>query len=125
MALISGIAHVNLIVPADTLERATAFYAGTLGLAPRPVPHLQAHRLAWFDVGDSGQQVHIAFGRTCDFEGAAAQSSRHPCFRIGSPEALQQLQARVFAHFRDGGEAAPLACDEPGQVNSGESLVGL
>ena len=72
--LITGIAHVNLTVPAGTLEQANAFYGETLGLKARPVPQLQKGTLAWygltskcwriltdkdrFDIADSGQQVH-------------------------------------------------------------------
>lgn len=45
--MITGIAHVNLLVPAGTLELAEAFYADTLGLKRVPVPALQKHELAW------------------------------------------------------------------------------
>ena len=45
--LISGIAHVNLTVPAGTLDEANAFYGDTLGLTARPVPQLQKGTLAW------------------------------------------------------------------------------
>ena len=44
---ISGLAHVNLLVPAGTLDQAHAFYGGTLGLNARPVPELQKTSLAW------------------------------------------------------------------------------
>lgn len=55
--MITGIHHINLVVPPGTLALATDFYATTLGLTPRPVPHLQREKLAWFDIGDSGQSV--------------------------------------------------------------------
>lgn len=45
--MISGIAHVNLLVPAGSLELANRFYGDTLGLRPRAVPQLQKDRLAW------------------------------------------------------------------------------
>lgn len=120
--MISGIAHVNLVVPAGSLGSAHAFYGNTLGLVSTPVPALQRDRLAWFNIADSGQQVHIAFGRDIDFEGAAAKSSRHPCFRIASRESLLELQRRVWKHFEEGGDGAPLEADRPGEENSGTSL---
>jgi hypothetical protein len=55
--MITGIHHVNLVVPAGTLEHANAFYGETLGLTPRVVPQLQRETLAWFDIGSSGQYV--------------------------------------------------------------------
>ena len=121
MALITGLHHVNLIVPKNTLDQANEFYGTTLGLTSREVPQLQKGTLAWFDIGTSGQQIHVAFGRDTDFEAVAAKSSRHPCFKVGSPEALLQLQERMFKHFKDGGDSAPRECDEPGKENSGES----
>lgn len=48
--MISGLAHINLTVPKDTLAAATEFYGTTLGLTPRPVPSLQCGTLAWFDI---------------------------------------------------------------------------
>lgn len=45
--MISGIAHVNLTVPAGSLELANRFYGETLGLTPRAVPQLQKETLAW------------------------------------------------------------------------------
>lgn len=111
--MITGIAHINLIIPEGTLPQANAFYADTLGLTPRPVPQLQKHRLAWFDIGTSGQQVHIAFGPN------EVESKRHPCFQIESPEALLQLQKRIWAHYERKDEAAPKAADKPGEENSG------
>jgi catechol 2,3-dioxygenase-like lactoylglutathione lyase family enzyme len=48
MSLIQGIAHVNLTVPAGTLEAAAEFYEGVLGLKRVPVPVLQKDILAWY-----------------------------------------------------------------------------
>jgi 4-hydroxyphenylpyruvate dioxygenase-like putative hemolysin len=45
--MITGIHHVNLLVPEGTLDDATAFYGETLGLQPTPVPHLQIGKIAW------------------------------------------------------------------------------
>lgn len=95
---ILSLAHVNLTIPAGTLAEAQEFYGTTLGLTPRPVPHLQRDSLAWFDIGNSGQQVHIAFGDVKELEdnlpstaGAEAKDEvvwggarRHPCFKLGS-----------------------------------------
>jgi hypothetical protein len=114
--MITGIAHINLLVPPGTLPHATTFYSTTLGLTPRPVPAHRVHDLAWFDIGSSGQQVHIAPGSNEE------KSPRHPCFKLGSPEELVELvelRARIWAHYERGGEAAPLEADRPGVVNSG------
>ena len=45
--MITGLAHVNLLVPEGTLDQANDFYGNTLGLTPREVPSLQRGRLAW------------------------------------------------------------------------------
>ena len=117
--LITSIAHINLIIPHGTLDQAKDFYGNTLGLTPRAVPERQKTTLAWFDIADSGQQVHIAFGPD------EAKSSRHPCFRIGSPDALLELRQRIWEHHEKGGEAAPLEADRPGEENSGMSSSQL
>ncbi|KAJ2968924.1 hypothetical protein NUW58_g10111 [Xylaria curta] len=39
--MITGLHHINLVVPPDTLDDAAAFYGSTLGLTPRAVPALQ------------------------------------------------------------------------------------
>jgi hypothetical protein len=46
--MLTGIAHVNLTVPTDTLDEAEAFYSNTLGMQRVPVPALQKDRLAWY-----------------------------------------------------------------------------
>jgi 4-hydroxyphenylpyruvate dioxygenase-like putative hemolysin len=45
--MITGIAHVNLLVPAGTLDQAEEFYSGVLGFTRIPVPQLQRGTLAW------------------------------------------------------------------------------
>lgn len=45
---ITGIAHVNILVPPGTLDQAHAFYADTLGFTRSPVPALQKDTLAWY-----------------------------------------------------------------------------
>lgn len=115
--LITGLHHINLTVPHGTLDHAKSFYATTLGLTPRPVPAAQTHELAWFDIGASGQQVHVSLPKH-DRDAIPADASRHPCFRVGSPVALLALQERVRAHFERGGQDAPADADPPG-VSSG------
>lgn len=44
---IAGLAHVNILIPAGTLDQANTFYGDTLGLKARPVPELQRGSLAW------------------------------------------------------------------------------
>ncbi|EKV05088.1 hypothetical protein PDIG_37920 [Penicillium digitatum PHI26] len=112
--MISGIAHINLSIPRDTLEQAEEFYGTTLGLTPSPVPEFQKGTILWFDIGSSGQQVHISFGSTDPL------SSRHPCFKLSSREELEELKTNIYDHHVRGGAAAPLAADKPGEVNSGE-----
>ncbi|KAG0161545.1 putative glyoxalase family protein [Penicillium digitatum] len=111
--MISGIAHINLSIPRDTLEQAEEFYGTTLGLTPSPVPEFQKGTILWFDIGSSGQQVHISFGSTDPL------SSRHPCFKLSSREELEELKTNIYDHHVRGGAAAPLAADKPGEVNSG------
>ena len=118
--MITGIHHINLVVPASSFPAATAFYGTTLGLTPRAVPHLQRDTLLWFDVGCSGQQVHIAIGKPTDF---VAPSSRHACFKVASREELGRLRERVWAHFEEGGEGKPQEADRPGEGGSGAKGV--
>ncbi|KAA8646465.1 putative glyoxalase family protein [Aspergillus tanneri] len=110
--MITGISHINLLVPEGTLDQARRFYCDTLGLTSVPVPSLQKHTTAWFNINES-QQVHIAFG-TND-----PDSPRHPCFRVGSPDELNRLKQRIWDHHVQGGDAAPLAADKPGEAISG------
>lgn len=117
--MIVGLAHVNLIVPEGTMAQANEFYGDVLGLSPRPVPSLQKDSLAWFDIGSSGQQVHVACRGTGETE-----SPRHPCFKLGSPEELIDLQRKVFAHYERKTASSPRSADKPGEINSGESRLG-
>ncbi|KAK3069059.1 hypothetical protein LTR53_012896 [Teratosphaeriaceae sp. CCFEE 6253] len=115
--MISGLAHVNMLVPAGTLELAHDFYGSTLGLKSRDVPAHQKGSLAWFDLGESGQQIHIALGPNEE------KSSRHPCFKLENGEKLLELRQRVWEHYERGGQAAPKEADKPGAVNSGAQGV--
>ncbi|KAL4913879.1 hypothetical protein BDW62DRAFT_205141 [Aspergillus aurantiobrunneus] len=115
--MIIGLAHVNLLVPEGSLHLAEAFYGGTLGLTSAPVPHLQKGTVLWFNIGDSGQQVHVAPGIN-----ESKTSDRHPCFKLQSQEKLHELQQRIWDHLVRGGDAAPLNADKPGE-NSGTKGV--
>ncbi|RDW84238.1 putative glyoxalase family protein [Coleophoma cylindrospora] len=111
--MITGIAHVNITVPEGTLGHAEAFYGKTLGLQRVAVPVLQKDSLAWFDITPKGQQIHVAFGAN------ELHSSRHICFRIESPEALVELQKRIWDHHIIGDAASPKEADKPGEEDSG------
>ncbi|KAI1303956.1 hypothetical protein F5Y03DRAFT_358532 [Xylaria venustula] len=117
---IAGIHHINLVVPPDSLDEAVAFYGETLGLTPRTVPVLQKGTILWFDIGTSGQQVHIAPGDPKDF---SFHSARHPCFRVADGEQLLELRRKIHAHFQRGGIGAPKAADSPEGENSGAKGV--
>jgi len=113
-ALISGIAHINLIVPAGGLSAAQEFYSGTLGLTSVPVPKASVGKLAWFDITPGGQQIHIAIGPV------EVESARHPCFKLETEEKLWQMQARIYEHFKSTTrEGKPREADKPGEENSG------
>jgi len=59
------------------------------------------------------QQIHVAFGTN------EPDSTRHPCFRIGSIEDLQALRQRLWEHHLKGDAAAPMHVDKPGEKISG------
>ena len=67
-----------------------------------------------FDIGTSGQQIHIAFGAN------EPDASRHPCFGIESPDAMIELQKKIWEHHARKDASAPMAADQPGQANSGK-----
>ena len=83
-------------------------------LFPNPTPR--------FDITPQGQQVHVAHGTK---DSNIPLSSRHPCFKVASPEALLELRKRVWEAHKAGTEAAPLEADEPGKENSGMFLFAL
>ncbi|TVY39867.1 hypothetical protein LOCC1_G004306, partial [Lachnellula occidentalis] len=114
--MITGIAHVNILVPAGTLDRAEEFYAGTLGFTSIPVPELQKGSLKWFDIVPGGQQIHVALGTN------EPKSPRHPCFKVESPDALLKLQTRIYEHAQSGKEAAPLEADKPGESSGNKGV---
>ncbi|KAF9894837.1 hypothetical protein FE257_004458 [Aspergillus nanangensis] len=116
--MITGIAHINLLVPPGTLDKAHEFYVGTLGFTAAPVPELQKGTLAWFNITpDGSQQIHVAFGTN------EPGSSRHPCLKVSSPDALLALRQRIWDHHVAGSLGAPMEADKPGDQNSGASGV--
>lgn len=52
-------------------------------------------------------------------EATEPKSSRHPCFKLESPEALLELRQRIWDHHQNGGAAAPKEADKPGEADSG------
>lgn len=46
--MITGIAHVNLVVPPGTLDHAKDFYGGTLGFHSVTPPAIMQDVLAWW-----------------------------------------------------------------------------
>lgn len=58
-------------------------------------------------------------------EASEPKSSRHPCFKLESPEALLQLRQRIWEHHQKGGAAAPKEADKPGEADSGKLVTGL
>ena len=48
--MITGLAHINLLVPEGSLPEANEFYVQTLGLTARPVPQAQVETTAWYDI---------------------------------------------------------------------------
>ncbi|KAK4704227.1 hypothetical protein P7C70_g1978, partial [Phenoliferia sp. Uapishka_3] len=118
MAYITGIAHINLTVLPNTLDAAAEFWSDTLGFTEVPVPELQRGTLKWFDITPGGQQIHLAYDYPTSST-LSQPSRRHPCFKVGSPELLRQLQEKVWAHHQKGVASSPKTCDQPGEENSG------
>ncbi|KAJ5770592.1 uncharacterized protein N7511_002643 [Penicillium nucicola] len=111
--MISGIAHVNLTMPKGTLDHAKEFYGTTLGLVSAPVPELQIGTILWFNLGSSGQQIHVSVGTT------DPTATRHPCFKLDTREDLEAIKKNIYDHHVRGGAAAPMAADKPGEQDSG------
>ncbi|KAJ5663952.1 hypothetical protein N7507_004683 [Penicillium longicatenatum] len=111
--MIQGIAHVNLTVHPGTLDDALEFYSKTLELTPAPVPELQKGTILWFNIGSSGQQIHVTMGPT------DPEHTRHPCFKLDTREDLEAMKKKIHDHYARGGPAAPMAADKPGDMDSG------
>lgn len=141
--LIAGLAHINLNVPSsEHLAPATEFWAGVLGMKEIEVPAAEKNGLKWFVLFASshpitlkkptnptshpirfqmptGQQIHISVS-SVDPGSTHFQRTNHPCFQLKSPEALRELQERIWVHKRDSGsEAVACEADEPGKMDSG------
>lgn len=116
-SLISGLDHVNLLVPRQTLHLAHAFYAGSLGLSPLPVPESCPFKglVGWFDIAGSGQQIHIMSAHHLSPEQlrAQAESQRHLCFKIPTQEKLERIQNIIWQLYERRAEGDPVYCDEP------------
>lgn len=78
-----------------------------------PLSHVLIPTIIRFDITPGGQQIHIAFGQN------ELKSSRHPCFKLESPEALLELRTRVWEAHVAGGAGAPVEADKPGEKDSG------
>jgi len=53
--------HVNVVVPPGATDRVRGFYVDTLGLSEVAKPtEGVAQSGAWFDIGDTGSQVHVS-----------------------------------------------------------------
>jgi catechol 2,3-dioxygenase-like lactoylglutathione lyase family enzyme len=77
-----GIDHVQLAMPADGEDEATAFYEGVLGLPRRPKPEPLASRGGcWFET--DGAKVHL--GVEADFRPAR---KAHPALAVDDLPAL-------------------------------------
>lgn len=85
MAMITGIDHVQLAMPAGREALARAFYAGLLGLPEVPKPPLLAARGGcWFE----SDRVKLHLGVEADFRPAR---KAHPALLVDDLEALAAL----------------------------------
>jgi len=67
----------------------------------------------------SGQQVHVSLPAVPSGPDHF-KASNHPCFKLASAEALQELQRRIYEHKeKSGSAAAAYEVDTPGGENSG------
>ena len=66
--------HVNVVVPPDATARVRSFYVDVLGLreVAKPTEGV-AQSGAWFDIGDTGSQVHVS----------EREGERHPQAHFG------------------------------------------
>jgi hypothetical protein len=89
-ALIAALDHVQVGAPAGCEALARAFYGELLELPELPKPRaLEARGGVWFAL-DDGRQLHVGV----DPEFACARKA-HPALALHSPEALEQLAARM------------------------------
>lgn len=69
-----------------------------------------------FDIGSSGQQIHVTCGPT------DPKSTRHPCFKLPGRDELEAIKKSIYDHHIRGGPAAPMAADKPGEEGSGKDF---
>lgn len=87
--MIIGLDHLQLAIPPGQEDRATAFYAGVLGLTPAPKPPaLQDRGGVWFTA--PGMSLHL--GVEDPFLPAR---KAHPAFRVAS---LPETKAHLDEH---------------------------
>src|SRR5258708_19374225 len=105
MRLVTGLAHVNLLIDTgdDALSRARAFYQELLGLEPleRPANTDSGNPGAWYQCGL--QQLHLTTEH--DASVANRKSRRHPASPVATlhalrhkldPPAIQQIPANLL-----------------------------
>jgi catechol 2,3-dioxygenase-like lactoylglutathione lyase family enzyme len=87
--------HVQLAMPADGEDEATAFYEGLLGIprVPKP-PHLEARGGCWFE----RDQLKIHLGVEADFRPAR---KAHPALLVDGLGALVEVLRGAGASLRD------------------------
>ena len=88
---VTGIEHVQLAMPADGEDDATAFYEGLLEIPRVPKPaHLAARGGCWFE----SSRVKVHLGVDADFRPA---SKAHPAFLVDDVQLLaRRLAAAGF-----------------------------
>jgi len=87
--VITGLDHVQLVMPTGGEERARAFYCGVLGLSERAKPpHLAERGGCWFRAG--GVELHL--GVEEPFRPAA---KAHPALLVAD---LAAMRARLAEH---------------------------
>jgi catechol 2,3-dioxygenase-like lactoylglutathione lyase family enzyme len=90
--MIVGLDHVQVAAPPGCEDDARWFYGTLLGLEELEKPPLLAARGgAWFRVGTNELHVGVT-------DGFAPATKAHPALRVGSPEALARLAARLEGH---------------------------
>lgn len=83
MASVLRLQHVSIPIPAGGLEKGRAFYGGTLGLEQKPTPPaLDATRIAWFALGETGDELHILTE-----EADVRSQGQHFCMQVDDLEA--------------------------------------
>lgn len=88
---VSGIHHVQVAAPAACEDEARRFFGTLLGLEElRRPPGLAARGGCWFATG--AQELHVGVE-----EPFAPAAKAHPALEVATPEALEELAARLEA----------------------------